>query len=373
MKIILSNGVVVKQLDGNNVQKYSTTIYTITWKDWDGTVLKTDYVDPGGDGTPPSEPTRETYIFTGWSGTYTNVTSSRDITATYVYDPSLFPFTSHEFTTGGGTGRYGTVLSNHIAEYNVAWASDTAFLSKGLFDGFQVWTIPGDGDYTIECFGSQGGYGYLYGLSTINPGGKGAHIKGTFTFVKGEKIILLVGHHGIDNLRNTRGGGGGGGAYVYKYTDNSILVIAGGGGGAGQYPSAGDKHGQAGNNGAPGDYGNAGNGGTNGGGGGASSYSAGGAGWTGNGVDSTYGKGGDSPLAGGEGGNEYNDGEHGGFGGGGGCYAGSGGGGGYSGGGAGGWSHSGSGGGAGSYNSGASQVNLGAVNEGDAKIIITRL
>ena len=57
--------------------------YTVTFVDWNGTVLKTQTVIEGESATPPSDPTRDGFVFTGWNGTYTNVTSNATITATY--------------------------------------------------------------------------------------------------------------------------------------------------------------------------------------------------------------------------------------------------------------------------------------------------
>ena len=56
---------------------------TVTFVDWDGTVLKTQVVKPGTSATPPADPSRANCTFTGWSGTYTNVTSNQTVTATY--------------------------------------------------------------------------------------------------------------------------------------------------------------------------------------------------------------------------------------------------------------------------------------------------
>lgn len=57
--------------------------YTVTFKDWDGTVLKTQTVEEGSSATPPSNPSREGYIFTGWDKSYSNITANTVITALY--------------------------------------------------------------------------------------------------------------------------------------------------------------------------------------------------------------------------------------------------------------------------------------------------
>lgn len=66
--------------------QYTIKTYTVTFKDWDGTTLKTEIVNHGNNATPPSNPSREGYSFTGWSGNYTNVTTNVTITATYTLD-----------------------------------------------------------------------------------------------------------------------------------------------------------------------------------------------------------------------------------------------------------------------------------------------
>lgn len=57
--------------------------YTVTFVDWDGTVLKTQTVEEGNNATPPSNPTRSGYIFIGWDKSYNNITSNLTITAQY--------------------------------------------------------------------------------------------------------------------------------------------------------------------------------------------------------------------------------------------------------------------------------------------------
>lgn len=66
----------------NIAAKYAVAV-TVTFKDWDGTVLKTQSVAKGRDATPPADPTRDGYTFAGWDGSYTNVQSNTTVTATY--------------------------------------------------------------------------------------------------------------------------------------------------------------------------------------------------------------------------------------------------------------------------------------------------
>lgn len=76
--------------------------YTVKFIDWDGTVLKQQLVQEGTDATPPSNPVREGYTFTGWlPTTYTDVLEDLDIYAQYIENeqPTTEPLT---FVNGDG-------------------------------------------------------------------------------------------------------------------------------------------------------------------------------------------------------------------------------------------------------------------------------
>ena len=58
-------------------------VYTVTFKDWDGTTLKTQTVEEGSGATAPNNPTRDGYDFTGWDKSFNNITSDLTVTAQY--------------------------------------------------------------------------------------------------------------------------------------------------------------------------------------------------------------------------------------------------------------------------------------------------
>ena len=58
-------------------------IFTVTFKDWDGTVLKTQTLIAGDDAVAPEDPSREFYHFVGWDKDFTGVTDNMEITAQY--------------------------------------------------------------------------------------------------------------------------------------------------------------------------------------------------------------------------------------------------------------------------------------------------
>jgi hypothetical protein len=170
-----------------------------------------------------------------------------------VYD-GLYHFTSHTFTHCDQRGDYGPSLNDMVMEYSntmpsIPW-DQTTFLSLGYVSngaggsGYQKWTIPKDGVYEIDAYGARGGDGASGYYTETSMPGLGARVRARFSFLQGEKIIIIVGQTGNPpGLISNGSGSGGGASWVIKdaattATDN-IYVIAGGGtgvwGGASYY------------------------------------------------------------------------------------------------------------------------------------------
>ena len=94
--------------------------YTVTFVNGLGTTLKTQTVSHGGNATPPSNPTRTGYTFNGWSGTYTNVTSNRTITATWQENKLTLNYYSN-YATSAFEGALNTVDSSKNVK---VWSGD---------------------------------------------------------------------------------------------------------------------------------------------------------------------------------------------------------------------------------------------------------
>ena len=87
--MVMSNGT---EIDAGYVgveidNSESAKTYTVIFVDYNGGTLKTETVTHGSNATPPANPYREGYTFTGWSDSYNNVTSDRTLVAQYTADP----------------------------------------------------------------------------------------------------------------------------------------------------------------------------------------------------------------------------------------------------------------------------------------------
>ena len=77
--------------------------FTVTYKDYDGTVLKTEEVESGKAAIAPENPYRDGYTFTGWNQPFSNVISDMEIVAQYQKNTAPTLVVRNVTTTAGAT------------------------------------------------------------------------------------------------------------------------------------------------------------------------------------------------------------------------------------------------------------------------------
>ncbi|MBR3460370.1 MAG: InlB B-repeat-containing protein [Clostridia bacterium] len=111
--------------------QYTINTYTVTFKDWDGTVLKTQTVNYGGAATAPNNPTREGYTFTGWDKTFNNITADTVVTAQYTQNAVVNYYTV-TFKDWDGT----VLKTEQVAEGGAATAPNNPTRTGYTFTGW---------------------------------------------------------------------------------------------------------------------------------------------------------------------------------------------------------------------------------------------
>ena len=91
--------------DGTSISLWHTpATYTVTFVDFDGTVLSTQKVIVGLDAVEPEAPERKGYTFVGWNKSFTNITEDTVVTAEYTKNEVVIPTGTLRIDVTGGTG-----------------------------------------------------------------------------------------------------------------------------------------------------------------------------------------------------------------------------------------------------------------------------
>ncbi len=100
-----SNAYIYAQEQGiKTTSKPIEVYYTVTFWDWDSTLLDTQTIAAGEDAAPPEVPGREGYVHTGWVPDYHGVNSDLQITAQYeAEDPDTHKYTVTFMDADGAT------------------------------------------------------------------------------------------------------------------------------------------------------------------------------------------------------------------------------------------------------------------------------
>lgn len=108
--------------------EFAHTTYTVTFMDYDGTVLSTQNVAHGGSATAPENPTRDGYTFTDWDNDFTNIT--QDLTVTAQYSVNII---ENEFTSTSVSGTTATFSWTAVEEAE-------SLKIRQSTDGGETWT-----------------------------------------------------------------------------------------------------------------------------------------------------------------------------------------------------------------------------------------
>nr|MCR5422484.1 InlB B-repeat-containing protein [Bacilli bacterium] len=102
----ITNGLTVTAVYDKNEE--TPVMFNVIFKDYDGRTIKTEAVEKGKSATAPTNPSREGYTFKGWDKAFDNITSDLSVTATY--DRITFTVTFKDYN--------GTVLKQETVNYN---------------------------------------------------------------------------------------------------------------------------------------------------------------------------------------------------------------------------------------------------------------
>ena len=121
----------------------ATDSHTVTFVDWNGTILDTQTVAFGSDATPPANPSRSGYVFAGWDTAFTAVTENLTVTAVY-----------HQLFTVTFRDADGTVIDTQtVEETTAATAPDMTGRTYGgnPFSGWDADFSSISGDLTVTA------------------------------------------------------------------------------------------------------------------------------------------------------------------------------------------------------------------------------
>jgi len=106
------------------IANFAINIYTVTFKDYDNSVISSSSVIYGNSATAPADPTRTGYTFNDWDVAFDNITSDLTVTAQYTIN-------SYTLTYIAGAGGSLTGSTTQSVNYNSDGTEVTAVADSG--------------------------------------------------------------------------------------------------------------------------------------------------------------------------------------------------------------------------------------------------
>lgn len=134
----------------------ATATFVVLFKDYDGTVLKSQQVEIGNAATAPANPTREGYTFTGWDDAFSNITADTIITAQYKENSKEPTITvSSVSANAGDTVEVKVLISNNPgiagAILKVSYDSNLKLTDSNVGSAFSTLSYTKPGVYSNPC------------------------------------------------------------------------------------------------------------------------------------------------------------------------------------------------------------------------------
>jgi hypothetical protein len=121
--------------------QYEINYYTVTFADWDGEVLDEQSIAYGSAAQAPADPARKDWIFAGWDVDFSEITG--DLTVTALYEPTVIGVTAEAFVVKMNGNKNELVIT--VTEL---WSDGT---KKNLTESFMI-DNNSAGTYTISGY-----------------------------------------------------------------------------------------------------------------------------------------------------------------------------------------------------------------------------
>jgi uncharacterized repeat protein (TIGR02543 family) len=138
------------------IAHFTRVSYTVTFKDWDGTILKQQSVYYGDTAVAPSDPSRTGYSFTDWDTVFTDIACDLTVTAQYQIKSYTVTFRDYD----------GKVLSGQSVSYGGSATAPTVAVRSGYtFTGWDAAFNDIESDLTVTALYSINRYTISYVLN----------------------------------------------------------------------------------------------------------------------------------------------------------------------------------------------------------------
>ncbi len=178
--------------------QYEEIKYKVTFTDYNGTVLKEEEIAVGGDATPPENPSRTGYTFTGWDSAYTNIQAETVVTALYKGNEYILSF------DGGNDEEYETMTVTYGSLYGeLPTPAKEGFVFAGWYTEAGVLitantTVNINENHTVTARWADPGNKYIKVSSALAKSGETV----TLTVTADENINMAIGGMYIDYDRD---------------------------------------------------------------------------------------------------------------------------------------------------------------------------